>query len=305
MYKFLFSFIFLIASQSALSADLLKQANIDYLGIVKKVEVIQEVSSSNLLFKYVHLRAYTDENNDKAYLETVYLLDITDEVISKITSAGKVSHIGYLSNYLGDITSISLSRTGFLKITQHSSGKDKTYVSLFKKFNKRLKLMKLTLIQTDSDNKVLINNIKPKTDFIREAILDFIFIDSVTDFKIVKKILSHDGTKTYIHGRAISPTKFDDPKWWDVIYTVENSSGKILSRLIDGNVVAGENNLRYFMGQIVSVSLTKSGFIEVIQGPSRLKDKNYSLVTYKDCGDYLKIISIEVVDEEGNRFKSQ
>jgi len=303
MRKLFFSILVLIFAQSA-TADLLSQANSDYLGIVKKVKVIQEVSSSNLLYKYVHLRAYTDESSDSAYLETIYLIDITDEVISKITSSGEVSHVGYISNYLGEVTNISIPKVNHLQVTQTTSN-GKVYLSLFRKVNKRLRLIKLTLIEKDAAEKVLVNNIKPKTDFIREAILDFIFIDSVTDFRIVKKIVSHNGTKTYVHGRAISPTKFDDPKYWDAVYTVDNKTGKILSRLIDGHVVAEENNLRYFMGGVESISLTKAGFLEVIQGPSRLKNNNYSVVTYEDCGDYLKIIGIEVLNDDGSRTKSQ
>lgn len=310
MRQLLFSFILLIVGQPAFAADFLKQANADYLGMVKKVKIVQEVSSRNKLFKYVHLRAYIDENSENEYWETVYLLDVEEEIISKITSAGKIRHIGYISNYLGEITSIKIPKTGHLAITQlapqtdnNSSGKK--YISLYKKINKRLKLMKLSLVQSDAEDKVLIDNTAPKTDFLREAIIDYMFIDSITDFKVVKKIPSHDGTKTYVHGRAISPTKFDDPKWWDVIYVVDSTTGKILSRLIDGNVVAGESNLRYFMGQVESISLTKSGFIEVTQGPSRLKDKSYSVVTYEDSFDYLKIISIEVINEDGSRVKNQ
>ena len=306
MRKLLFSIVSMLVAYSASAADLLKQANIDYLGMVKKIEVIQEVNSANLLFKFVHLRAYTDQNSESEYWETIYLLNITDDVVAKIVSAGEVSHVGYLSNYLGEVTSIKIPKAGYLSVKQQapqSSGKE--YISLYRRVNKKLKLMKLTLIENGKYKKVLVDNTVQKTDFLREAILDYLIIDSITDFKIVRKILSHDGKKTYVHGRAISPTKFDDPKWWDVIYTVENSTGKIVSRLIDGNVVAEENSLRYFMGQVESISLTKSGFLEVIQGPSRLKDKKYSLVTYKDCGDYLKIISIEAINEDGSRIKSQ
>lgn len=306
MRKLLFSFILIIISQSASAADLLKQANIDYLGMVKKIKIIQEVSSANKLLKYIHLRAYTDENSENEYWETVYLLSIDDEVLAKITSAGTIRHTGYISNYLGEISSIKIPKFGHLTVVQNApQSKDKKYISLYRKTNKRLRLMKLTLVQNGAKDKVLIDNTAIKTDFYREALLDFMFIDSVTDFKVVKKILSHDGSKTYVHGRAISPTKFDDPKWWDVIYTVDNSTGKIISRLKDGNVVAGESNLRYFMGQVESISLTKSGFLEVIQGPSRLKDKSYSVVTYEDIGDCLKIISIEVLNEDGSRYKSQ
>ena len=103
----------------------------------------------------------------------------------------------------------------------------------------------------------------------------------------------------------MSPTKFDDPKWWDTIYVVDNFSGKIISRLIDGNVVAGGSNLRYFMGQVRSISLTESGFLEIKQGPSRLQDNNYSITKYEDKGSYLKIISIETLSEDGKRFKNQ
>lgn len=301
MPKLLFSLFFIFAAYSAAAIDLLKQANIDYLGMVKKVQVIQETPVNKIL-KYVHLRAYTDENSTSEYLETIYLLKNNEELISKIVSTGEIRHTDYVSNYLGEISSVKVSGKDLLTVTQTSSGK--VYLSLYKRANKKHKLIKLTLIH-NGETKVLIDNTPAKTDFLREAILDYMFIDSVTDFRIVKKILSHDGTKTYVHGRAISPTKFDDPKWWDAVYVVENSTGKILTRLIDGNVVAGDNNLRYFMGQVESISLTKSGFLEVIQGPSRLKDKNYSIVTYKDYRDYMKIISIEVINEDGLRFKSQ
>lgn len=307
MRYLLYSLVIFTVSHSALAVDFLQQANIDYLGMVKKVKIVQEIITPNEKFKYVHLRAYTDENSENEYWETVYRLNSKGDVTARLISAGEIKSSGYISNFLGDISRIQLIKPGVISIVQKApqSENSKKYFSSYQFVDKSLKLIKLTLIQPGIKSKVLIDKTVPRTRFLKEAVQDYMFIDSITAFKIVTKILSHDGSKTYIYGRAISPTKFDDPKWWDTIYTIDNNSGKIISRLIDGSVVAGESNLRYFMGQVKSISLTKSGFLEIKQGPSRLKDDNYSIIKYEDRGEFLKIISIEAINEDGSRYKYQ
>ena len=286
------------------ATDFLKQANADYLGMIKKVEIIQEVFSPNKKFKYVHIRAYTDDQSDSEFWETVYRLDLQDNITAKLISAGEVSSSNYISNFLGNISNIKIERPGIVSVKQVSQKNKKVYVSHFRFINQELKLLTLTLIDS-GNSKLIIDNTVVKTDFYREAVKDYMFTDIITSFKVITKIKSHDGSRTYVYGRAMSPTKFDDPKWWDTIYVVDNFSGKIISRLIDGNVVAGDSNLRYFMGQVRSISLTESGFLEIKQGPSRLKDNNYSITKYEDKGSYLKIISIETLSEDGKRFKNQ